>query len=93
MVGAIVRSYKETPNPVETTTEEIPNIVGTDEDKNIEIEVKEKSYLEEVYNNPFFEDPSDMWLSSYREEAEIDDVLLKRKQNSKLKLKKKQKRK
>ena len=47
---------------------------SVDEDKKIEIEVNDKSYLEEVYSNPLFEDTSDMWLALYREEAEIEEV-------------------
>ena len=81
MVGAIVKTYNEYSNPVKTNVEEVHTNV--DQQNKVESEVHEKSYLEEVYSNPFFEDPSDMWLSSSREE----ESLLKKKQKSKLKLK------
>ena len=41
-----------------------------------------------VNRDPFFEDTCDLWKQDYREEAEIEQILLK-KQKSKLKLKKK----
>ena len=60
--------------------------IETDQEK-----VKDKTYIEKVNANPFFEDSSDMWLSLTREEAETEEMLLKRKQKSKLKLKLKKK--
>ena len=59
--------------------------------KDMEVDVDEKhelSYMEMVNKDPFFEDPSDMWRELYREEADYEKMLLRKKQKSKLKLKK-----
>ena len=80
IVGAIVKTNYESSKPIET-----------DQEKQLAPEVNDKSYIEEVNANPFFEDSSDMWLSLTREEAETEEILLKRKQKSKLKLKLKKK--
>ena len=84
--GAIyVEINVETKSTPVTTTVDVNKIVERDEEDN-----RELSYLEMVYRDPFFEDPSDMWKPHHREKAEMEQMVL-RKQKSKLKLKKRRK--
>ena len=87
IVGAIKKTghAPSTPSTPFTTTVDVNKIVERDEEEN-----RELSYLEMVYRDPFFEDPSDMWKPHYREKADMEHMVLK-KQKSKLKLKKRRK--